>query len=99
MERYGRELVKIVTERIEAATAIVRQDILELRIENSRRLMNANTPGLTLIIGAGRRWQTRQMDTIGESNIANAMAENTGFSGPSVPNEHRQRPLKMLIRI
>lgn len=75
VERYDQAFAEIVSEPIEVSAVNSWQDILELQFENSRQFINANPPALILIIGPGRSWQSKQADTIGDSNIANAMVE------------------------
>ena len=75
VERYDQEFTRIVSEPIEPAAINTWQDILELHFEKARQFMNANPPALILIIGPGRSWQSKQVDTIGDSNIAKAMVE------------------------
>jgi AcrR family transcriptional regulator len=75
VERYDQAFAKIVGEGIDPAAVTSWQDILEIQFENARRYINANPPALILIIGPGRTWQTKQADTISDSNIANSMVE------------------------
>jgi len=76
VERYDRVFSEIVSEPIEASAVDSWQDILELHFEKARRFINANPPALILIIGPGRSWQSKQVDTIGDSHIAIAMMES-----------------------
>jgi AcrR family transcriptional regulator len=87
VERYDVAFAKIVSEPIEASSVETWQDILELHFEKARRFINANPPALILIIGPGRSWQSKQVDTIGDSNIAIAMLETIErfFEIPSSP--------------
>ena len=73
VERYDIAFARIVTEPIDASDVDSWQDILELHFEKARQFINANPPALILIIGPGRSWQSKQVDTIGDSNIAVAM--------------------------
>ena len=75
VERYDQLFTKIVSEPIEASAVDSWQDIMETHFENARQFINANPPALILIIGPGRSWQSKQVDTIGDSNIAKAMVE------------------------
>jgi AcrR family transcriptional regulator len=75
VERYDIAFAEIVGEPVDASTIDSWQEILELHFEKARRFINANPPALILIIGPGRSWQSKQVDTIGDSNIAIAMAE------------------------
>lgn len=75
VERYDIAFAQIASEPIEASAVDSWQDILELHSENARQFMNANPPALILIIGPGRSWQSKLVDTIGDSNIAIAIME------------------------
>ncbi len=75
VERYDIAFAQIVSEPIEASAVDSWQDILELHFEKARQFINANPPALILIIGPGRSWQSKQVDTIGDSNIAISMVE------------------------
>jgi AcrR family transcriptional regulator len=75
VERYDLVFSKIVGEGIDPAASSSWQDILDIQFENARRYINSNPPALILIIGPGRTWQSKQADTIGDSNIANSMVE------------------------
>lgn len=87
VERYDIAFAKIVSEPIEASAVETWQDILELHFEKARQFINTNPPALILIIGPGRSWQSKQVDTIGDSNIANAMVATIEqfFVIPSYP--------------
>ena len=76
VERYDKIFTDIVSEPIDPASVDTWQDMLKLHFENARDFINANPPALILIIGPGRSWQSKQVDTVGDSNIANAMVEN-----------------------
>jgi len=76
VERYDIAFARIVSEPIEASAVETWQDILKIHFERSRQFINANPPALILIIGPGRSWQSKQVDTIGDSNIANSMLES-----------------------
>jgi AcrR family transcriptional regulator len=75
VERYDIAFAEIVSKPIEASAVDSWADILELHFEKARQFINANPPALILIIGPGRSWQSKQVDTIGDSNIAIAMVE------------------------
>jgi AcrR family transcriptional regulator len=87
VERYDQAFTEIVSEPIEASDVDSWQDILEIHFEKARQFINANPPALILIIGPGRSWQSKQVDTIGDSNIAVAMVETIErfFMLPSHP--------------
>ena len=76
VERYDLAFAEIVGEPIEASAVDSWQDILELHFERAREFINANPPALILLIGPGRSWQSMQVDTIGDSNIAISMVES-----------------------
>ena len=76
VERFDQAFADIVHAPIPFNAAASWQDILAIHFEKSREYINANPPALILIIGPGRSWQTKQADTIGNSAIAEAMAES-----------------------
>lgn len=75
VERYDLAFAEIVSEPIEASAVDSWQDILEIHFERAREFINSNPPALILLIGPGRSWQSKQVDTIGDSNIAISMME------------------------
>ena len=76
VERYDIAFAQIVSEPIEASAVDSWQNILELHFEKARQFINANPPALILLIGPGRSWQSMQVDTIGDSNIAISIVES-----------------------
>ena len=76
VERYDKSFTEIVSKPVDRASVDTWQDMLGLHFENARDFINSNPPALILLIGPGRSWQSKQVDTIGDSNIANAMVEN-----------------------
>ena len=76
VERYDQKFAEIVSERVDVSVVDTWPDLLSTHFENARKFINANPPALILIIGPGRSWQSKQVDTIGDSNIANAMVAN-----------------------
>jgi len=76
VERYDKIFTEIVSEPVDPASVDTWQDMLGLHFESARDFINSNPPALILLIGPGRSWQSKQVDTIGDSNIANAMVEN-----------------------
>ena len=76
VERFDRAFAEIVRQPIAKEDATSWQAILAIHFENSREYINANPAALTLIIGPGRSWQSKQADTLGDSQIASAMAES-----------------------
>lgn len=87
VERYDEAFANLVSEPIAASEVDSWQDIVGLHFEKARHFINNNPPALSLIIGPGRSWQSKQVDTIGDSNIAKAMAKTIEdfFDLPSVP--------------
>jgi AcrR family transcriptional regulator len=75
VERYDIVFTKIVSEPIEPSAVDTWQDVLEIHFEKARQFINANPPALILLIGPGRSWQSKQVDTISDSNIARAMVK------------------------
>lgn len=76
VERYDKIFTDIVSQPIDPASVDSWQDMLGLHFENARTFINSNPPALILLIGPGRSWQSKQVDTISDSNIANAIVEN-----------------------
>ena len=52
------------------------QQLLAQHTETSRQFINAHPPALMLILGPLRTWNSRQIDTVGDAAIAQAMEEN-----------------------
>jgi AcrR family transcriptional regulator len=76
VERYDVAFTQIVSEPINASAVDTWQEVLEIHFEQARKFINANPPALILLIGPGRSWQSKQVDTISDSNIAKAMVSN-----------------------
>ena len=76
VERYDKKFSELVSDPIDTAAVETWPDMLAIHFEKARQFINANPPALILIIGPGRSWQSKQVDTIGDSNIANAMVGN-----------------------
>jgi AcrR family transcriptional regulator len=76
VERYDIIFTEIVSQPIDSASADSWQDMLGLHFDNARDFINSNPPALILLIGPGRSWQSKQVDTISDSNIANAIVVN-----------------------
>lgn len=85
VERYDKVFADIILDTKPPAGADW-QEILVLHTERSRDYINQHRPALMLIIGPLRTWHSRQVDTIGDAAIAQAMAENYGKS-LVLPNE------------
>ena len=59
-----------------------------LTIVKSRKYINDNEQVLILILGPGQTWQTKQVDTVGDTAIARAMRGNISeyFAIPEPPD-------------
>ncbi|MCZ6831240.1 MAG: TetR/AcrR family transcriptional regulator, partial [Gammaproteobacteria bacterium] len=77
VERYDKLFADIIRD-IEAPVDASWQQILVEHTERCREFINAHPPALLLIIGPLRTWKSRQVDTIGDAAIAQAMVENYG---------------------
>ena len=76
VERYDREFERIVSENIAPEQVNTWGDVLSHHIEKSREYINGNEQVMILILGPGQTWQTRQVDTIGDTAISRAMLRN-----------------------
>ena len=78
VERYDERFADIIrnTEPQKGDTSW--QNLLKLHTDNSRTFINAHPPALLLLIGPLRSWQSRQVDTVGDTRIAQAMVEGYG---------------------
>jgi AcrR family transcriptional regulator len=78
VERYDERFADIIrnTEPQDSDTSW--QNLLKLHTENSRTFINAHPPALLLLIGPLRSWQSKQVDTVGDTRIAQAMVESYG---------------------
>ncbi len=76
VERYDRDFAEIVSENIASADIEFWSDVIWHHIENCRLYINKNEQVLIMILGPGQTWQTRQVDTVGDTNIARAMWNN-----------------------
>jgi len=76
VERYDREFADIVSEEIPTGVVENWGDIIWHHIEKSRIYINENHQVLIMILGPGQTWQTRQIDTVGDTAIARAMKKN-----------------------
>jgi len=87
VERYDRAFTKLVSAPLQPSEVETWQDIVEIHFEMARNYMNDNPPALILIIGPGRSWQSKQVDTVGDSNIARGMVETISefFQIPKTP--------------
>jgi AcrR family transcriptional regulator len=87
VERYDKAFVKLVSEPVDSADVESWEDVVSIHFERARLFINDNPPATTLIIGSGRSWQSRQADTVGDADIAAAIAHslNELFEMPSLP--------------
>ena len=87
VERYDRDFEQIVSENIPPEQVETWGDILWHHIEKSRNYINNNQQVMILILGPGQTWQTRQVDTVGDTAIARAMRRNISdyFAIPEFP--------------
>ena len=76
VERYDRDFAEIVSEDIPPESVKTWGDIIWNHIEKSREYINQNKQILIMILGPGQTWQTRQVDTVGNTAIARAMQKN-----------------------
>jgi AcrR family transcriptional regulator len=87
VERYDVLFAEICSRPIAADQVSTWEDILTIHFEASRLFINDHHTALVLIIGPGRTWASRQADTIGDTNIAQAMVASYGehFKLPGQP--------------
>jgi AcrR family transcriptional regulator len=76
VERYDQDFWRIVSEYIPPEDVETWSDIIWYQIENSRHYINGHQQILIMILGPGQTWQTRQVDTVGDTAIARAMQRN-----------------------
>lgn len=76
VERYDRDFTAIVSENIPRREVNSWGDIIWHHIEKSRQYINVNEQVLIMILGPGQTWQTRLVDTVGDTAIARAMLTN-----------------------
>ncbi len=72
VERYDRDFAEIVSENIPSGEIEAWGDVIWHHIEKARRYINENHQVLIMILGPGQTWQTRQVDTVGDTAIARA---------------------------
>ena len=87
VERYDQIFADLIRDIDPANNNDTWQDLLIAHTETSRKFINERPPALMLLIGPLRTWQSRQVDTIGDANIAQAMLESYGrhFILPQTP--------------
>jgi AcrR family transcriptional regulator len=88
VERYDLRFWEIVSEHIPPETVENWGDIIWHHIEKSRQYINEQEQVLIMILGPGQTWQTRQVDTAGDTAIARAMWNNINqyFDVPASPD-------------
>ena len=88
VERYDRDFWAIVSEPISGQKINCWEDLIWLQIEKSRNYINKQEQVLIMMLGPGQTWQTRQVDTVGDTAIAEAMRQNIEqyFDLPEAPD-------------
>ena len=76
VERYDGEFTDIVSENIPQGDVDSWPDIIWQHIERSRQFINTHEQILIMILGPGQTWQTRLVDTVGDTAVARAMLTN-----------------------
>jgi AcrR family transcriptional regulator len=88
VERYDQGFWEIVSEHIPPEAVENWGDIIWYHIEKSRKFINEQEQILIMILGPGQTWQTRQVDTAGDTAIARGMRNNINqyFDVPASPD-------------
>ena len=88
VERYDKGFWAIVSESISGEKINGWEDLIWLQIEKSRKYINKQEQVLIMMLGPGQTWQTRQVDTVGDTAIAEAMRQNIEqyFGLPEAPD-------------
>ena len=88
VERYDREFAEIVSEDIPLGEIESWGDIIWDHIERARYYVNENSQVLIMLLGPGQTWQTRQVDTVGDTAVARAMWKTISeyFDIPASPD-------------
>lgn len=73
VERYDRQFAEICSRPAPPEEVSSWEDILIKHFEDSREFINQHLPAMLLIIGPGRTWASKQVDTLGDTLIAQAM--------------------------
>jgi len=73
VERYDETFARLVSEPLLAPERESWETILITQTERSRRFINAHRPAMLLILGPGQSWQSRLIDTVGDTHNAHAM--------------------------
>jgi len=87
VERYDQKFADICAQPIPAKEISNWGDIIVRCFEESRAFINQHPPALILIIGPGRTWASKQVDTLGDTLIAKALLQNlkSHFELPTIP--------------
>jgi AcrR family transcriptional regulator len=99
VERYDERFANIIRETAIDNGLTSWQDLLVRHTENSRAFINAHPPALLLLIGPLRSWQSKQVDTVGDTRIAHAMTESYGQLLTLPPQPKHEIILHHAIRI
>ncbi len=75
VDRYNRRFVGMINAPVDDDAFTTWHELISLHFENAREYMNSNAQARSLILGSGRSWQSRESDSMGDSNIANALVE------------------------
>jgi len=88
VERYDAQFQRIVTGYSPSEGIESWREIIWEHMELSRHYINANEQLLIMLLGPGQTWQTRQVDTVGDTAIARGMLENIEqyFEVPTSPD-------------
>jgi len=88
VERYDEEFAKLVSEPIPVDKTERWEDVLTTQTERSRQYINGHRPAMLLILGPGQSWQSRLIDTAGDTRIASAMIKMVSdlFEVPKLPD-------------
>ena len=88
VEHYNYEFAKIASENIPPNEVESWSDVIWHRIEKSREYMNSNKQVLIVILGPGQTWQTRLVDTVGNTANARTLWKNLTeyFEIPKLPD-------------
>jgi AcrR family transcriptional regulator len=87
VERYDQKFADICAQPIPAEEISKWEDLVVRCFEGSRTFINQHPPAMMLIIGPGRTWASKQVDTLGDTLIARAMLKNlkSHFELPTLP--------------
>jgi len=76
VEFYDEQFAEIIRQPIPSDKTDNWQDILITHTGSCRKFANSHKAALWLIMGPGRTWQSKQVDTLGDIQIAQAMVES-----------------------